>query len=105
VVELEVYRTLPCPPTPAARRFIERGIDVALLYGPSAAGSLRADGVDLGCAAVVCVGPTTAHAARAAGIGGPIVPATYGDDGVVDEVLAIAAAVHASRHGVRHACT
>ncbi len=96
VHELRVYDTLPQEPTPAQRARIERwasdahGIDAVLLYSPSAARSLAASGLPVGGAAIVCVGPTTARAAAEVGLErqeSPIVPLSYGDDGVIDALL------------------
>lgn len=97
VHELRVYDTLAEKPTPSAAARVERwsndgGVDAVLLYSPSGAQSLAASGLSkaIGDAAIVCVGPTTANAARDAGLAlgaEPIVPAPYGDDGVIAALL------------------
>ena len=92
VEEVVVYDTLPTPPDAAARREFARGVDAVLLYSPSAARAL-ADGIsgtdgrggfDLGDAAIGCIGPTTADAARAAGLRVDFEPAAYTDAGMLD---------------------
>jgi len=89
VEELVVYRTLEEPPTPQARQAVERmvrlgDLDAVLLYSPSAARSLVSHQVEVDEAAIVCVGPTTAAAASALGLGPIVVPEQYGDRGVLE---------------------
>lgn len=64
VEPVTVYDTLECPLDPGARRDIERGVHAVVLASPSAARALGRSGVDLGGAAAVCIGETTADAAR-----------------------------------------
>jgi uroporphyrinogen III methyltransferase/synthase len=89
VEELVVYRTLLQPPTPEAREAVQRivrlgDLDAVLLYSPSAVRSLVEHQLDVDEAAIVCVGPTTAAAAAAAGLGPIVVPERYGDQGVIE---------------------
>lgn len=88
VTELTVYDTVAAAPTEATRRRIGRGVDTVLLYSPSAAKSLVAQALPVGDAAIVCVGPTTAEAAQRLGLAAPIVPALYGDHGVIEALEA-----------------
>ena len=83
VDEFRVYDTLPTPPTGRARDAIARGVDAVLLYSPSGVRSLVDGSVDLKNAAVACIGPTTADAARAAGYRVDVVPEEYSDDGMM----------------------
>jgi len=88
VVEtLHVYETLLQPLNDAALNAFGRGVDAVLLYSPSAARSLSSSGVDLEGVQIVCVGPTTAEAARSAGLSVSAVPEIYGDEGMIQSLL------------------
>jgi uroporphyrinogen III methyltransferase/synthase len=91
VETLYVYKTLLQPPNEAALEAFARGVDALLLYSPSAARSMVASGVNLDGVEIFCVGPTTAAAARSAGLAAVRVPATYGDDGMIESLLETAA--------------
>ena len=67
-------------------------MDAVLLYSPSAATSLASSGVDLEGVQIFCVGPTTADAARSAGVPVSGVPEIYGDEGMIESLLEMAAA-------------
>jgi len=89
VQTLHVYETLLEAPNEGARDAFGRGVDAVLLYSPSAAKSLAASGVDLDQVDILCVGPTTAAAARSAGLPTPKVPDVYGDAGMIECVLGL----------------
>ena len=112
VTEMVVYHTLLEAPGPAVVRALARlrgdgeALDAVLLYSPSAVRSLVEHGLDIGSATLVCVGPTTAAAVRAAGLGQPlVVPSRYGDAGVI-EVLErlLSASPPAAQPQAQHAC-
>lgn len=88
VQELEVYQTHPRPPETAARRELEAGVDAILLYSPSGVKTLAAHHRPAAGTLLVAVGPTTAAAVRESGLGEAVVPAVYGDDGVIAELVA-----------------
>jgi uroporphyrinogen-III synthase len=75
-------------------------VSAVLLYSPSAAQSLAACPVDLGSAQVVCLGPTTAEAARRAGFANIAMPGVYGDDGVIGLLLQTIPPARSLAHGV-----
>ena len=83
VDEFEVYETHPTPPDAAALEHMRRGVDAILLYSPSGVRALADHRDAIGDALLVCVGPTTASEVTSLGLGAPIVPDVYGDDGVV----------------------
>lgn len=88
VVELKVYDTLPMPTLSATRRRIEMGVDAIALYSPTAARALAAEGLDLGGAQIAAIGPTTADAARDAGLRVDVVPDVYADEGMAEALVA-----------------
>ena len=92
VETLHVYDTLLQPPNDAALDAFRSGVDAVLLYSPSAAKSLHSAGVDLDGVQIFCVGPTTADAARSAGLQVSGVPDIYGDEGMIESLLEMAAA-------------
>jgi uroporphyrinogen-III synthase len=79
-----VYDVVPVRPTTAARRAFESGVDAIVLHSPTAARSLADSGLDLCGPTLICVGPETARAASRAGLRVSVVPARYGDDGIVE---------------------
>ncbi len=90
VETLHVYDTLLQPPSDAALDAFRRGVDAVLLYSPSAAKSLASSGVALEGVQIFCVGPTTADAARSAGVPVSGVPEIYGDEGMIEALLEMA---------------
>ena len=92
VQTLHVYDTLLQPPNDAALDAFRRGVDAVLLYSPSAARSLASCTVDLDGVQILCVGPTTANAARAVGLFVYGVPDVYGDEGMIASLLEMAGA-------------
>ena len=87
---LHVYDTLLQPPNAAALDAFKSGVDAVLLYSPSASKSLASSGVDLASVQIICVGPTTAEAARSVGLTVSVVPEIYGDEGMIESLLEMA---------------
>ncbi len=97
VQTLLVYDTLLQPPNDAALDAFKRGVvDAVLLYSPSAAKSLASSAVDCDGVQIFCVGPTTADAARSAGLSVSGVPDVYGDEGMIRSLLEMAGALDPS---------
>lgn len=63
-----VYRNEPRIPTEHERSTIARGVDAVLFYSASAVARFTESRLELGEAVVACIGPTTAEAARRAGM-------------------------------------
>ena len=93
VQTLYVYDTLLQPPNDAALDAFRKGVDAVLLYSPSAAKSLASSAVDREGVQIFCVGPTTARAARSAGLQVSCVPDVYGDEGMIESLLEMVGAV------------
>ncbi len=81
-----VYRSLPVTPASAILNDIRRGVDAVLIYSPSAAAQLATLDLSLGNAIIICIGPTTAAAATAAGLHVDAIAAQPSDDGVLAEL-------------------
>lgn len=99
VHEIPVYRTLPPVPDAAGLSEVRRGVDAITFASASAArnfAALAGDGPTAAVegAAVACIGPVTAQAAREAGLRVDVVVATYTTDGLV-----AALAEHFARDG------
>jgi uroporphyrinogen III methyltransferase/synthase len=94
-----VYETRSQPLDEHARARVQQGVDAILLYSPSAVRGLAESRVDIGNARIICVGPTTARAARDAGLGDVLVPNMYGDAGVIELLLREAAKKGGAAHG------
>lgn len=62
------YRNEPVDPPRRAIEAMEQGVDAVVFCSPSAASRAKASLLPLGDALVVCIGPTTAEAARDLGI-------------------------------------
>jgi uroporphyrinogen-III synthase len=71
VTRLEVYRTVPAAEMPAGAA---DGADVVLFLAPSAVHAFVGLGGDLGAAAVLAIGPTTAEAVRSHGVTPEVAP-------------------------------
>jgi uroporphyrinogen-III synthase len=80
------YHTPPVKPNPAVLNDIRRGVDAVLIYSPSAANQLAALDLSLGNAMIVCIGPTTATIASAAGLHVDAIAEHPSDDGVLAEL-------------------
>ncbi|MCH2460086.1 MAG: uroporphyrinogen-III synthase [Gemmatimonadetes bacterium] len=72
VNDVEAYRTVPMAPPPQSRKQLELGVDAICFTSPSTVAGLQLMGPDwrglTSGALVVAIGPTTAAAAKAAGI-------------------------------------
>jgi uroporphyrinogen-III synthase len=68
VLRFAVYRTVPAPPEDPRTDLASEGVDVILLASPSAVKGLLARADVPASAQVICIGPTTTAAARAAGL-------------------------------------
>ena len=68
VTRVDVYRTVPAPPTADKRDLATEGVDVVLLASPSAVVGLVNRAVLSGTAQIITIGPTTTAAAVAAGL-------------------------------------
>ncbi|MGQ0647905.1 MAG: uroporphyrinogen-III C-methyltransferase [Gemmatimonadaceae bacterium] len=86
---LEVYRTVPVVPDERTASGIASGADAIVLASPSAAAALGRSGADLRHIPMVCIGPTTADAARAEGWHDVHVAREHSDRGLVDAVVAL----------------
>lgn len=82
-VEVVAYHTIARTPPAKVRQELERGVDAVLLYSPSAVRRF----MDLGvrsCGGIVgCIGPTTAQAARQAGMTVDLIADQHDDAGMV----------------------
>jgi len=63
-----VYATVDVMPSDATRKLIDEGVDAILFCSPSAVRRFAALGLTEGDATIACIGPTTASAARSAGL-------------------------------------
>jgi uroporphyrinogen III methyltransferase / synthase len=95
VDRLIVYETRLRTIAERDRDAIERGVDAVLLASPSAATALGESGVALGGAALICIGPTTADAARHVGWTDVQVASVHSDAGLVALVTDVLSGVRA----------
>jgi uroporphyrinogen III methyltransferase/synthase len=93
VTEVVAYAVVPAAPDPdALAALTQTGVDVASFFSPSALRGLaemlgRPLAEALGNAAIACVGPTTATAARAMGLQVDIVPEETTAEGLMDALI------------------
>ena len=92
-----VYRTVAPPELPAnAGEALARGVDVVVFTSPSTVhnlvGALKGNRSALDGAAVACIGPVTAEAARSAGLTVAVEAADQTSQGIVDGLVAWRAA-------------
>lgn len=80
VTRFEVYRTVPAAGMPAGSA---DGADVVLFLAPSAVHAFVELGGDLGAAAVLAIGPTTAEAVRSHGVTPEVAP-TSDREGMIE---------------------
>ncbi|UCE62121.1 MAG: uroporphyrinogen-III C-methyltransferase [Phycisphaerales bacterium] len=78
-----VYRTVTLKPEESALRAISDGVDAVLCCSPSAARRFARLGIDIASATVACIGPSTASAARAAGMPVAVTADEHTDRGLV----------------------
>jgi uroporphyrinogen III methyltransferase / synthase len=88
VDRLLVYDTRPLALDARSREAIDAGVDAILLASPSAATALGESGAHIGMATIVCIGPTTAAAARAFSWTDVRVAADHSDMGILATTLA-----------------
>ncbi len=86
VAEPVAYHTHPMSPAPAVLRDLRRGVDAVLLYSPSAAKQLASLELPLRDAIILCVGSTTAEAAKAGGLHVDAIAAEPSDNGVLAQL-------------------
>jgi hydroxymethylbilane synthase len=84
VVELPVYRTVAARPAPGDLALLDGGIQAALFLSGSAARAAAGLADRLSGAVVGCIGPSTAVAAREAGLRVDVVPAEHTAEALVD---------------------
>jgi uroporphyrinogen-III synthase len=68
VDSIVVYETVDATPSAVTRKLIGEGVDVIVFCSPSAVRRFVALGLSEGDATIACIGPTTASAARSAGL-------------------------------------
>lgn len=88
VERLVTYRNEAAMPSKSAIAALERGFDAVVFASPSAAKRFASMDIDLGEAVVACIGPTTASAARDAGIAAQVVATEHSAQGLVNALTA-----------------
>ncbi len=89
VFDAPLYDTVTATPDPAALAELQKGYEAIAYTSPTAVrGFVKLAGRPDGAAIVACIGPSTAQAARAAGLPVTIVPDEYTLDGLVESVAA-----------------
>jgi uroporphyrinogen III methyltransferase/synthase len=86
VDDVVVYHTKAVSPPAAYATVVESGLDVITFYSPSAVRSWTERKLYGGDAAVACLGPTTADAARAAGLVVDVVAQPHTAEGLVQSL-------------------
>ena len=77
------YQTVGAEMSAAIRQAIGEGIDAVVFCSPSAVRNFPRADVDLSAACIACLGPSTAAAAREAGMEVDIVPAEHTGEGLI----------------------
>jgi uroporphyrinogen-III synthase len=75
VIDVVAYRTSPASVDRESARVLEQGVDCVVFCSPSAIDGAAAHRHVIERATVACIGPTTARAARAAGLSVDVMPA------------------------------
>jgi uroporphyrinogen III methyltransferase/synthase len=89
VFDVPLYDTITAPRDPAALARLEQGYEAVTFTSPTAVmGFVKLTGRPHGAAAVACIGPSTAQAARASGLPVTIMPDVYTLDGLAASVAA-----------------
>ncbi len=89
VFDVPLYDTITAVPDPAALAKLAQGYEAVTFTSPTAVmGFVKLAGRSQGAAAVACIGPSTAQAARASGLAVTIMPDEYTLDGLVASVAA-----------------
>ncbi|MBA2625109.1 MAG: uroporphyrinogen-III synthase, partial [Acidimicrobiia bacterium] len=86
---VEAYRTVPATPSPEALAAAAEADAIAFTSASTVDGYLAAAGHDAVPPAVVCIGPVTADAARAAGLTVAAVADPHTVEGLADAVVAV----------------
>ncbi len=84
VDDVVAYTMTPVDPPPAARSLLREGVDAIVLFSPSAAQRVAALDLPRGRGIIVCIGPTTAAAAREAGLCPDVVADRHNEAGVIE---------------------
>ncbi|MEP6572058.1 MAG: uroporphyrinogen-III synthase [Gemmatimonadota bacterium] len=92
VDDFPIYQTGTASPTDAAKRELARGVDIATFTSPSTVRALALltdspPANTLGRAIIACIGPSTAEAARAAGLDVAVQPREHTTAGLVRGIL------------------
>ncbi len=88
VTPMTVYKTNLVDPDDSVRRMFDTGVDATLLASPSAAQSLARAGLIDRTGLAICIGPTTASAARDCGASNIVVAKDHSDHGLLEAALA-----------------
>jgi uroporphyrinogen III methyltransferase/synthase len=86
VDDVAAYETVAAEPPAAAVAAIREGVDAILFFSPSAVGQFVSLDLRPGRAIIGCIGPTTAAAARAAGLPVAVAAERHTADGLADAV-------------------
>lgn len=87
VEKLIVYRNVPASLTKEVAAELRHGFDAIVFASPSAVERFAQTGIDLRDAIVACIGPTTASAARSAGLAPQVVATQHSAEGLVNALL------------------
>ena len=82
--ELPVYRTVTIEPSAEDLAVIDRGLDAALFLSPSSVRAFAALERPIPNVVIGCIGPSTAEAAREAGMRADVVPIGHTSEALVD---------------------
>ncbi len=83
VDEVVAYHTRPAEPSTVATTAIREGVDAVVFCSPSAVRRFIELGLDANGATVACIGPTTAQAARDAGLSVDVIARPHTSTGIV----------------------
>lgn len=83
VDEITAYQTRPATPPPHVRNALAEGVDAIVFCSPTAVRQFQEFGLDSVQAAIACIGPTTAQAARDAGLNVGLVARPHTAAGIV----------------------
>jgi uroporphyrinogen-III synthase len=88
VTEVVAYRAVPAPASPAMSSALASGVDCIVFCSPSAVRAVLPHRAAIERSTIACIGPTTAGAARAAGLDVHIVPRQATAFALADAVIA-----------------
>lgn len=83
VDRIVVYETVDATPSPVTRKLIDEGVDAIVFCSPSVVRRFVSLGLSAGDAVIACIGPTTASAARSAGLRVDVMAENYSASGMV----------------------